>query len=234
MAFSAKRDLVVLIDVDNTLLDNDRFGTDLGARLEEAFGAAERDRYWTIYNKLRDDFGFADYLAALQLFRAGVEDDPDLLQMSGFLLEYPFAERLYPQALAAVEHLKSFSVPAILSDGDIVFQPRKIQRAGIWDAVDGQVMICLHKEQRLDAMQRFFPARHYAMVDDKPKLLAAMKRVLGDKLTTVFVRQGHYALESTGQAIDPAPDLTIEHIGNLIALDPAAFTRSADRISPSA
>ena len=231
MAFSAKKDLVVLLDVDNTLLDNDRFGADLGARLEEAFGIAERDRYWTIYNKIRDDFGYADYLAALQLFRAGVEDDPDLLQMSSFLLEYPFADHLYPQALAAIDHLKGFSVPAILSDGDIVFQPRKIQRAGIWDAVDGQVMICLHKEQRLDAMQRFFPAHHYAMVDDKPKLLAAMKRVLGDRLTTIFVRQGHYALESAGKAIDPPPDLTIEHIGDLLALDHGQWAKS--RVNPS-
>jgi FMN phosphatase YigB (HAD superfamily) len=226
VGFSAEADLVVLLDVDNTLLDNDRFGADLGARLKEAFGSEQRDRYWTIYNKLRDDFGYADYLAALQLFRSGVEDDPDLLQMSNFLLEYPFAERLYPKSLETIQHLRSFGVPAILSDGDIVFQPRKIQRAGIWDAVEGQVMICLHKEQMLASMQRHFPARHYAMVDDKPKLLAAMKCVLGDKLTTIFVRQGHYALESAGKSIDPAPDLTIERIGDLIALDPAQLAKN--------
>ena len=216
-------DIVFLLDVDNTLLDNDRFGTDLGARLEQAFGAAERKRYWTIYNALRDELGYADYLAALQKFRVGLDDGindelPDLLQMSAFLLEYPFAERLYPQALEAIAHLRTFGSPVILSDGDVIFQPRKIQRSGIWDAVEGRVLIYLHKERMLGAMQRRFPASHYVMVDDKPQLLAAMKSALGEKLTTVFVRQGHYAAESVKTAIDPPPDRTIERIGDLIDL----------------
>lgn len=210
--------VVFLLDVDNTLLDNDRFAADLGARLEQGFGVAGRDRYWALYAKLRDELGNADYLGTLQAFRAGLDDDPDLLQMSNFLLEYPFAQRLYPGALEMIAHLRTLGLPVVLSDGDVVFQPRKIQRSGIWDAVDGCVLIYQQKERMLDAMQRRFPASHYVMIDDKPLLLAAMKRVMLERLTTVFVRQGHYAIESKDIAIDPAPDMTVEHIGDLRAL----------------
>ena len=209
---------VFLLDVDNTLLDNDRFASDLRARLAQDFGAAECERYWTIYNGLREQLGYADYLAALQQFRSGLDGDPDLLQMSAFLLDYPFAQRFYPQALAAIAHLRTLGLPVVLSDGDVVFQPRKIQRSGIWDAVDGRVLIYLHKERMLSAMQDRFPAAHYVMVDDKPALLAAMKLVMGDRLTTVFVRQGHYAIESAKLTILPLPDRTIEHIGDLCTM----------------
>jgi FMN phosphatase YigB (HAD superfamily) len=212
-----------LLDVDNTLLDNDRFVADLGARLEQAFGTAERDRYWRIYGELRDAFGYADYLASLQRFRVGLEDDPQLLHMSAFLLEYPFEERLYPHALDAIAHLRTMGAPAVLSDGDVVFQPRKIRRSGIWAAVEGRVLIYPHKERRLEAVQRRCPASHYVMVGDKPRLLAAMKRALGEKLTTVFVRQGHYAAEAAGYAIDPPPDLSLEHIGDLLHYELSPF-----------
>ena len=208
-------DVVFLLDVDNTLLDNDRFAVDLRARLTEDFGTAECDRYWTLYNGLRQQLGYADYLAALQQFRNGCRDDRKLLLMSDFLLDYPFAEHLYPRALQAIAQLRTLGLPVVLSDGDIVFQPRKIQRSGIWDAVDGRVMICTHKEGSLPAMQARFPAAHYVMVDDKPQLLAAMKRAMGDNLTTVFVRQGHYATESATATIDPPPDCSIERIGEL-------------------
>jgi len=215
--------VVFLLDVDNTLLDNDRFGADLGARLEELFGADQRDRYWAIFTALREELSYADYLAALEKFRVGLEDNPDLLQMSAFMLEYPFADRLYPRALEAIAHLGKLGQPVVLTDGDVVFQPRKVQRSGIWSAVRGRVLIYVHKERALDAMQRRYPARHYVMVDDKPQLLAAMKRVLGPELTTVFVRQGHYAAQSAGAVIDPPPDLAIERIGDLLDLDLANF-----------
>jgi FMN phosphatase YigB (HAD superfamily) len=205
-----------LLDVDNTLLDNDRFAADLGEHIEQAFGASERERYWAIFAKLRDQLGLADYLGSLQEFRAGLDDHPDLLEMSEFLLEYPFAARLFPGALEAVAHLATLGRPVVLSDGDIVFQPRKIQRSGIWDAVDGQVMIYLHKERVLDHMQRRFPSNHYVMVDDKSNLLAAMKLTLKTKLTTVFVRQGHYALAAGSDSVEPRPDMTIERIADLI------------------
>ena len=213
----SSNETVFLLDVDNTLFDNDRFGADLGNRLEQGFGVAGRQRYWTIYNALREELGYADYLWALQKFRVGLDDDlPELLQMSAFVLDYPFAARLYPRALETIAHLRTLGLPVILSDGDVVFQPRKIQRSGIWEAVDGRVLIYLHKERMLDAMQHRFPAAHYVMIDDKPQLLAAMKRILGTRLTTVFVRQGHYAAESVNAAIDPLPDRAFERIGDLL------------------
>jgi FMN phosphatase YigB (HAD superfamily) len=215
-------DIVFLLDVDNTLLDNDRFGADLGAKLEQSFGGAERDRYWSIYAALRDELGYADYLGTLQRFRNGIAEEPMLLQMSAFVLDYPFAERLYPRAVQAIAHLRRLGRAVVFSDGDIVFQPRKIQRSGIWDAVGGDVLVTVHKQLALPAMQQRFPARRYVMVDDKPMLLAAMKRTLGERLGTVFVRQGHYARESAGAAIDPQPDLTIDAIGDLLG------TRFAD------
>jgi FMN phosphatase YigB (HAD superfamily) len=208
--------VVFLLDVDNTLLDNDRFAADLGDHLEQAFGAAERARYWEIFGRLREQLGLADYLGSLQAFRVGLDDHPDLLAMSEFLLEYPFTARLYPRALEAVAHLSALGRPAVLSDGDVVFQPRKIQRSGLWDAVEGRVMIYLHKERVLDQMQHRYPAKHYVMVDDKPNLLASMKSALKEKLTSVFVRQGHYALAPESNSVEPAPDMTIERIGDLI------------------
>jgi FMN phosphatase YigB (HAD superfamily) len=209
-------ELIFLLDVDNTLLDNDRFAADLGDRLEQAFGPSERARYWAIFSRLREQLGYADYLASLQAFRTGLDDHPDLLEMSEFLLEYPFVARLFPRTLEALAHLNGFGRAAILSDGDIVFQPRKIQRSGLWDAVEGRVMIYLHKERVLDHMQERYPANHYVMVDDKPNLLAAMKSILKSRLTTVFVRQGHYALAADASSAAPAPDMTIERIGDLV------------------
>src|ERR1700681_729871 len=216
-------EMIFLLDVDNTLLDNDRFAADLGDRLEQAFGASERERYWAIFGRLREQLGVADYLASLQAFRAGLDDHPDLLAMSEFLLEYPFTARLFPRALEAVAHLNTLGRPVVLSDGDIVFQPCKIQRSGIWDAVEGRVMISLHKERVLDHMQQRYPAKHYVMVDDKPNLLAAMKSTLKGKLTTVFVRQGHYALAPESNSVDPAPDMIIERIGDLINHESSDF-----------
>lgn len=215
--------VVFLFDVDNTLLDNDRFAADLSARLTQDFGAAGHDHYWALYAKLRDELGYANYLATLQAFRAGCDDVPHLLRMSAFLLEYPFSQCLYPRALEALAHLGTLGLAVVLSDGEVVFQPRKVQRSGIWDAVAGRVLITLHKQHQLDLVQRCFPASHYVMIDDKWQLLAAMKQVLGARLTTVFVHQGHYADESDGMVIDPMPDMTIGHIGDLCDLTIADF-----------
>jgi FMN phosphatase YigB (HAD superfamily) len=211
-------EVVFLLDVDNTLLDNDRFGTDLGDRLEQSFGAFEKARYWSIIARRREEIGLVDYLGSLQEFRTGLDDHAELLEMSQFLLEYPFAERLFPNALAAIAHLSTLGRPAILSDGDIVFQPRKIQRSGLWSAVEGRVLVYVHKEKVLDHVQRLQPAKHYVMVDDKSSLLAAMKSVMGSKITTVFVRQGHYAMDPQSNLVNPAPDLVIERIGDLTQL----------------
>jgi FMN phosphatase YigB (HAD superfamily) len=209
------REVVFLLDVDNTLLDNDQFQTDLGDRLERSFGAAERARYWELFNIRREALGLADYLGSMQDFRAGLDDHAELLRMSEFLLEYPFASRLFPGAMEAVAHLRTLGRPVVLSDGDIVFQPRKIQRSGIWSAVGGHVLIYLHKEKVLDHVQHRYPAAHYVMVDDKATLLAAMKSALGARLSTVFVRQGHYAFAPESESAAPRPDLTIERIEDL-------------------
>ena len=225
---SAAGELVFWLDVDNTLLDNDRFSADLGERLERCFGAVQRARYWQIFNDRRAELGLADYLGSLQLFRAGLDDDPQLLGMSEFLLEYPFAERVYPGALAAIDHLNAFGRPVVLSDGDIVFQPRKIQRAGIWAAVAGRVLIYPHKERAIEAVKQRFPATHYVMVDDKPNLLAAVKSILGSQLTTIFVRQGHYAQSPESNSLRPPPDQVIEHIAELAQLNLADFLHSSD------
>ncbi len=211
-------DLVFLLDVDNTLLDNDRFGADLGDQLEIAFGRDGRERYWAIFSALREKFGIADYLGSLQAFRTGLDGDPQLLHLSEYLLEYPFSELVFPQALAAVAHLGTLGRPVVLSDGDIVFQPRKVRRAGIWDAVDGRVLIYLHKERVLDHVRQRYPAAHYVMIDDKSNLLAAMKSAMGGTLTTVFVRQGHYALAAGSNSVEPPPDRVIERIGDLTTL----------------
>jgi FMN phosphatase YigB (HAD superfamily) len=216
-------DLVFLLDVDNTLLDNDRFGADLGDRLEQSFGAFEKARYWSIIARRREELGLVDYLGSLQEFRAGLDDHAELLSMSPFLLEYPFADRLFPGALQTVEHLSKIGKTVVLSDGDIVFQPRKIQRSGVWAAVEGRVLVYVHKEKVLDHVQRLYPAKHYVMVDDKSNLLAAMKAVLGAKLSTVFVRQGHYAMDPQSSLVQPAPDLVIDQIRDLINFSQTDF-----------
>jgi FMN phosphatase YigB (HAD superfamily) len=224
---SAADRVVFLFDVDNTLLDNDRVHDDLRNHLEREFGAASRDRYWAIFEALRAELGYADYLGALQRYRCeevgGAMNDPRLLLMSSFLVDYPFADRLYPGALEAIAHLRTWGLTVILSDGDVVFQPRKVQRSGLWDAVEGRVLIYIHKEQMLDDLEQRYPARHYVMVDDKLRILAAMKKTWQDRLTTIFPRQGHYALDPANIAAYPPADVTIERIGDLVDTDLATL-----------
>ena len=220
---TSPKDVVFLLDVDNTLLDNDRVIADLRGHLALEFGAASAARYWAVFEALRSELGYADYLGALQRYRLdaelGQDNDLRLLQMAAFLIDYPFADRLYPRALEVIERLNSFGPTVILSDGDVVFQPRKVRRSGLWDAVSGRVLIYIHKEQMLDAVQRHHPARHHVMVDDKLRILTAMKQVMQDRLTTVFPRQGHYALDAAAIAAYPAADLSIERIADLLDAD---------------
>ncbi len=216
-------DVVFLLDCDNTLLDNDRVVSDLSAHLASEFGSGNRDRYWEIFEQLRSELGYTDYLGALQRYRLGAMNDPRLLRMSSFLVDYPFADRLYPGALEVIAHLRRWGPTVMLSDGDVVFQPRKVQRSGLWDAVEGRVLIYIHKERMLDDVRQRYPARHYVMVDDKLRILAAMKEILRDRLTTVFPRQGHYALDPHILATCPAADLAIERIADLLDSDLPAF-----------
>jgi FMN phosphatase YigB (HAD superfamily) len=212
--------LVFLFDVDNTLLDNDAVQDDLSAHLERQFGRACRDRYWAIFEALRSELGYADYLGALQRYRLENLDDPQLLLMSSFLIDYPFANRLYPDALEALAHCRRHGPTVILSDGDVIFQPRKVSRSGLWDAVEGRVLIYLHKERMLDEVKRRYPASRYVMVDDKLRILAAMKREWGAALLTIFPRQGHYAHDPKEIAAYPAADVTLERIGDLLDWQP--------------
>jgi FMN phosphatase YigB (HAD superfamily) len=217
--------LVFLFDVDNTLLDNDSVTRDLRAYLTKAFGAARQERYWAIFEELRSQLGYADYLGALQRYRAENLRDPHLLATSNYLLSYPFEERLFPGALALLERLRPYGRAVILSDGDVVFQPRKIARAGLWDAFEGNVLIYIHKEQMLDDVAARYPARHYVMIDDKLHILGQMKAIWGDRVTTVFVRQGHYAFDKRILGTAPPADLTIDAIGDL---DPASLLAGRD------
>lgn len=221
-------DVVFLLDVDNTLLDNDHIIGDLRLHLENEFGIVRADRYWAIFEALRSELGYVDYLGALQRFRSSAQgdspEDQRLLLVSSFLIDYPFADRLYPHAFEVLAHLGRIGPTVILSDGDVVFQPRKVARSGLWSAVDGRVLIYVHKEQMLDAVQRHYPARRYVMIDDKQRILTAMKKVLQERVVTIFPRQGHYALDPVNMARYPAADITVEHIGELLDLDVAKLS----------
>jgi polyphosphate glucokinase len=211
--------VVFLLDVDNTLLDNDRVVADLKRHLTEAFGAECQKRYWTIFEERRTQLGYTDYLGALQRYRDENPLDPEFLRISSYLLDYPFANRLYPGSLDVIEHLSAWGPTVILSDGDVIFQPRKVQRSGLAEAVEGRVLIYIHKEQHLDDVERRFPARRYVLVDDKLRILSAVKEIWGPRLTTVFPRQGHYAHDPKALSMYPPADLAVEHIADLLRYD---------------
>jgi FMN phosphatase YigB (HAD superfamily) len=215
---TSKSPVVFLLDVDNTLLDNDRVTADLARHLEREVGSDGQKRYWAIFEELRAELGYADYLGALQLYRTEYPRDPRLLTLSSFLIDYPFANRLYPESLDVIEHLRASGPTVILSDGDVVFQPRKIHRSGLMEAVEGRVLIYIHKEHELEDVERRHPADHYVLVDDKIRILSAVKAVWGARLTTVFVRQGHYAHDPAVATYPPA-DVAVDRIGDLIRCD---------------
>jgi len=213
------RAIVFLFDVDNTLIDNDRVQADLKAHLAEAYGAAARDRYWDILEQLRGELGYVDYLGALERFRLEALHRPEVLRMSSWLVDYPFADRLYPGALDAVRHVQQWGTTVILSDGDAVFQPRKVERSGLWRAFEDRVLIYVHKEQELAEVERLYPADRYVLIDDKLRILTAVKEIWGERVTTVFPRQGHYALDPNVVAAHPPADIELAAIGDLLAYD---------------
>ena len=217
------QDIVFLFDVDNTLLDNDRVQADLDSHIAYEYGVTARDRYWEIFEELRTELGYADYLGALERYRLEALHDPRVLRMSNWLVDYPFADRLYPGALEAIRHAQQWAPKVILSDGDAVFQPRKVDRSGLWNALAGHVLIYVHKEEELEDVARFYPARRYVMIDDKLRILAALKKFWGDRVTTVFPRQGHYATDPQILASYPHGDIQLDRIGDFVKLDLAAF-----------
>ena len=209
-------DIVYLVDVDNTLLDNDAVVEDLKRHLADAFGADCEQRYWTIFEDLRRELGYADYLGALQRYRIERPRESHLLELSLYLLRYPFADRVYPRAFDLIRALRTRGPVVILSDGDVVFQPRQVEQSGLWAAVAGDVLIYIHKEQMLDDVEQRYPARRYVMIDDKVRILAAMKATWQNRVTTVFVRQGHYANDAAQVDGYPPADVTVDRIGDLI------------------
>lgn len=211
--------VVFLLDVDNTLLDNDRVAADLRRYLKQEVGPACERHYWRIFEQLRTELGYADYLGALQRYRIEHVHDHNLLAISSFLVNYPFANRLYPNSLDVVERCRGWGTPVILSDGDVVFQPRKVERSGLFEAVEGHVLIYIHKEHELGAVERRYPADHYVLVDDKLRILTAVKQAWGPRVTTVFPRQGHYATDPAILSAFPAADISLGRVGDLLEYD---------------
>ncbi|MFO0842609.1 MAG: hypothetical protein U0797_09475 [Gemmataceae bacterium] len=220
-------DVVFLVDVDNTLLDNDRIQADIKRHLAEFFGIPCRDRYWAILEQLFSELGYRDYLGALQRYRVEHPRDARLLAMSSYLVDYPFANRLYPESLDVLERLSGWGRTVLLTDGDVVFQPRKVQRSGLSEAVDGHVLIYIHKEEQLEDVEAHYPARHYVLIDDKLKILTAVKAAWGRRVTTVFPRQGSYAHDPKLLSAHPPADLTVGRIGEVMDLTPAGLLAAA-------
>src|SRR5215216_2336490 len=223
------KETVFLFDVDNTLLDNDRVTADLRRFLEKEVGLKRCDRYWQIFEDLRAELGYADYLGALQRYRVEHPYDSHLLAVSTYLVNYHFANRLYPNSLDVIERCGRWGPAVILSDGDVVFQPRKVERSGLFEAVGGNILIYIHKELELADVERRYPAEHYVMVDDKLRILAAMKEIWGPRLTTVFPRQGHYALDPAVTTKYPPADITVERIGDLLNYDLPTLCEAASK-----
>jgi FMN phosphatase YigB (HAD superfamily) len=218
-------DTVFLFDVDNTLLDNDRVQADMNTHLAEAYGEEARSRFWVIFEQLRHELGYADYLGALERYRVEAMHHPKLLRMANWLVDYPFHQRLYPRALDVVKKAQAVGTVAVLSDGDAVFQPRKVEKSGIWPVFGDNVLIYVHKELELADVEDHLPARHYVLIDDKVRILDTVKRAWGDRVTTVFPRQGHYANDIDEVAKYPPADVTVERIGDLLEHDLAALAR---------
>jgi len=218
--------VVFLLDVDNTLLDNDRVVADLSRHLTRVLGAERQRRYFAVFETLRSELGYADYLGALQRYRIENPREPNILEVSSFLVDYPFANRLFPGSLDVIERFQTWGAPVILSDGDVVFQPRKIERSGLADAVERRVLIYIHKEKELDDVAIRFPADHYVLVDDKLRILAAVKEIWGSRVTTVFPRQGHYAHDPKVLSTYRPADLVVERISDLLELEKSAFFTS--------
>lgn len=220
--------VVFLFDVDNTLLDNDRVAKDLRAFLEKEVGAERSNRYWEIFEELRAELGYADYLGALQRYRVELPYDTHVLAVSTYLINYPFANRLFPNSLDVIEYCRGFGKVVILSDGDVVFQPRKVERSGLFETVEGNILIYIHKEKELADVERRYPAQHYVLIDDKLRILTAIKKIWGARVTTVFPRQGHYAFDEKEIAKYPAADITIERIGDLMNFSAEKLIKSND------
>jgi hypothetical protein len=211
-------DLVVLLDVDNTLLDNDLMRARLEDDLEGVLGREDGTLFWEIYEQVRTETELVNFPETIERFGRRCADAACVGKVSAALHDFPFRDYVYPESLPAIRHVGSFATPVILSDGDQLFQRHKIRVTGLEEAVGGNVLVYVHKEQEIDDIRKRYPAKHYAVVDDKPRILAAMKAAMGPQLTSVMVCQGKYANDPSHHDF-PEPDITIEGIGGLLDLN---------------
>jgi FMN phosphatase YigB (HAD superfamily) len=221
--------IVTLFDVDNTLLDHDHVTADLRRHLARTVGTHRAQRYWELFEEIRTELGYADYLGALQRYRLEHPRDPHLMEVSYYLMSYPFANRLFPGSIDAVQHAQQWGPASILSDGDVVFQPLKISRSSLYEVFEGKALIYVHKETELADVEERYPAEHYVVVDDKLRILEAIKKQWRASVTTVFVRQGHYALDPKATAQFAPADISLERIGEFPNLTQADILAAASR-----
>ena len=215
--------LVFLIDLDNTILDNDGVKQDIEAKMLEILGERLAERFWHYYEAVRKDLDYIDFFETMMRLRDENPTDAAVVdEATGTLMDWDFCPRLYPRAIETVLHLKSLGLPLVLSDGDPVFQPMKIHQCGVTQAVDGRVLIFVHKERFLPAVQARFRAERYVLIDDKPGILMRSKAALGDRLTTVHVLQGKYATDPK-LAVDYTPDIVVPNFSDLLTYDADAF-----------
>ncbi len=218
--------LTIFVDVDNTLIDNDAAKEEMDRRLVSVVGPEEAKRFWAVYEEVRREFGVVDIPRALARFEATSELDEENLgrrvALAEVFMDFPFREYLFPDALATLGHLRLLGRLALLSDGDEVFQPVKIARSGLADAVDGYVLVYPHKEAHHGELEAIFPADHYILVDDKLEVIGRFREQFTSPLTTVFVRQGKYAT-AAGPPPWPGADIVVERIGDLRGYSQEAF-----------
>jgi FMN phosphatase YigB (HAD superfamily) len=219
--------LVFLLDVDNTLINNDQVKEDFNAHLEVELGPKLTERFWDIYEQARKERGVVDIPLSLQRLREATPlselDEQTFHHVQSIFDNYPFFNALYPHTLETLQHLRTMGLTVIVSDGDQLFQPEKIFRSDLAETVEGRVLIYTHKQQHLEEILQKYPADHYVMIDDKPDILVDSKAIMGKRLTTVFVKQGHYAKQVPDNF---TPDISVLHIGDLRNYTKEQFLKS--------
>ncbi len=223
--------LVFLIDVDNTLIDNDAVKKDLDEHITVELGPALAARFWEIYEQARKERETVDIPLALSRLRTQTSladmDEQTYLHVHSIFDNYPFFERLYPGTLETLHYLRTLGLTVIVSDGDRFFQAEKIFASNLAEAVEGRVLIYIHKQQHLDEIVRQYPADHYVMIDDKPEILADTKELWGKRVTTAFVQQGKYAAEQKPPNF--APDISVLHIADLRNYSATQFLQGQEK-----
>lgn len=224
-----KSPLVVLCDVDNTLLNDNRIVSDLCDFLLDKLGEQGAKQYWTHFEALSQSLGYADYLGALQRARDEHPHEMHFIAITNFLLTYPFSERLFPRALDVIDHVACWALPVIVSDGDVVLQPIKLHRAGLARKVQDRVLVYIHKEKELDDIMQRYPATHYVFVEDNLSILSSVKREWGQRVTTIHIRPHGHPPDEGRTALQP--DITLNDIGDMLRINEADLRGSSHATS---